>query len=156
MPPIPSGPYRPRHVRFVELWEVDGWRVKIYMLTMDGGLPSPMLMHMAKTTAQSRLDLAADQDSHHHGLAVLTVHEGEDGDYVLVDWWSDNSILRHHNYGAPKGSSEMLRQWPGPGACIWEMAITQFERAAWIEHVLSPPDGPDLAGYLAAHLDGPV
>ena len=69
---------------------------------------SPTLLDSARRVAQRRLAMASQEDPRHHGLAVLTVHEGQDGDYVLVDWWSDNDILRHHNYGAPKGGEDAL------------------------------------------------
>ena len=151
----PLGPYRPRHVRFLELWEDSGWLVKVYALTRAGTPLPPGLLDTAKRIARTQLLRAMQDDPRHHGLAVLTIHEGQDGDYVLVDWWSDNDILRHHNYGGPKGAA-MAHQWPGPAACVWELAITGFERAAWIEHVLSPPGGPDLRAYLAAQLDGVV
>jgi len=76
---------------------------------------------------------------------------------VLIDWWSDNDILRHYNYGAPKGhGGQLAYHWPGPGACVWEMAITAFERQAWIDHVMQPPGQADLDAYLAAWLDGDV
>jgi hypothetical protein len=129
--------------------------VKVYALTRTGTHLPPALLDRGKRVAQRRLAIASRKDLRHHGLAVVTVHEGQVGDYVLVDWWSDNDILRHHNYGAPKGG-EMAHQWPGPGACVWELAIAGFERAAWIEHVLSPPDGPNLGRYLAARMDADV
>lgn len=129
--------------------------MKVYSLTRTGMPLTPRLLNAAKLIARTQLARAMLDDPRHHGLAILTVHEGQNGDYVLVDWWSDNDILRHHNYGGPKGA-ELAHQWPGPAACVWELAITGFERAAWIEYVLSPLGGPDLPAYFTAHLDGAV
>jgi hypothetical protein len=154
MPIAPAGPYRRRYVRFAELWDVDGWRVKIYSLTRTSTPLPPELLDSGKRIAEAQLALATRDDPCNHGVAILTVHEGQHGDYVLIDWWSDNDILRHHNYGAPKGG-EMAHQWPGPASCVWELAIIGFERAAWIEHVLSPV-GPDLASYLAVQMNADV
>ena len=36
-----------------------------------------------------------------------------------------------------------------PAGCVWELAVVDFERRAWIEDVLANPDGPDLERYLA-------
>ena len=43
-----------------------------------------------------------------------------------------------------------------PAGCVWELAIVDFERRAWIEDVLSNPDGPDLERYLGRRLDADV
>ena len=37
-----------------------------------------------------------------------------------------------------------------PTGCVWELAIVDFERRAWIEDVLANSPGPDLERYLAA------
>jgi hypothetical protein len=40
--------------------------------------------------------------------------------------------------------------------CIWELYVMSFERHAWIAHVLTNPDGPDLDAYLTSRLDADV
>lgn len=153
----PIGPYRRRRVSALGLWSFEDWRVKVYGLTLHGGAPPSALVDQGREIARERLSRASREDLCRHGLAVLIVHEGENGDYVLVEWWSDNDILRHHNYGAPKGhGGRFVHQWPDPAACIWELAVVEFERAAWIRHVLEPAGGPDVAAYLDARLDALV
>jgi hypothetical protein len=40
--------------------------------------------------------------------------------------------------------------------CVWELAVLEHERAAWVRHMLTPAE-PDLAAYLADRpADGPV
>jgi len=36
---------------------------------------------------------------------------------------------------------------------IWELAVTDFERRAWIENVLVSPTGPNLDAYLEAQFE---
>jgi hypothetical protein len=36
------------------------------------------------------------------------------------------------------------KPWIG---CVWELAVLEHERAAWVRHILSPAT-PDLDGYL--------
>ena len=43
-----------------------------------------------------------------------------------------------------------------PTGCVWELAIVDFERRAWIEDVLLNPPGPDLERYLERRLDEDV
>lgn len=38
----------------------------------------------------------------------------------------------------------------------WEMHILNFERDAWVKHVLAREEGPDVEGYLAARLSTAV
>lgn len=95
---------------------------------------------------------------HHYGLAYLIVHEGETGDYVIIDWWSDQDIVQHHLYGTPKGHNGALQyRWPpGAGFCVWELAICWFERQAWVETILNKPERPDIEAYLLRRLNEDV
>jgi hypothetical protein len=46
-------------------------------------------------------------------------------------------------------------QWT-PAGCVYELAIVEFERRAWIEDVIGNPDGPDLDRYLSRRFEGLV
>jgi hypothetical protein len=46
-------------------------------------------------------------------------------------------------------------QWT-PAGCVYELAIVEFERRAWIEDVIGNPDGPNLDLYLARRFNGLV
>ena len=74
-----SGPYTPRSVRFLELWETAGWTVKVYDISARHDVPSPGLIQAAKTIAVGRLPPSAVTDEH-YGAAILIVHQGADGD----------------------------------------------------------------------------
>jgi hypothetical protein len=40
--------------------------------------------------------------------------------------------------------------------CVWELAVVEFERRAWLADVLARPEGPDLAAYLSRRFNGDV
>jgi hypothetical protein len=149
--------YTTRPVRFLELWEWQGWRMKVYGISAHGQYPPEALVQAAKEIARQRLPQPAVSDKH-YGVGYLVIHDGEHGDYVLVDWWSDQDIVQHHLYGALKGHAGKLEyHWPpGAGFCVWEIAVCWFEREAWVEMVLNNPQGPDLERYLARKLDTDV
>ncbi|QBD77011.1 isochorismatase [Ktedonosporobacter rubrisoli] len=149
--------YKPRPARFLELWEWQGWRVKIYGLAAQAEYPSAALVQAAKKIAERQLPLPAVAEDR-YGIAFMIVHEGTEGDYVLVDWWTAGGIVQHHLYGAMKGHNGQLEyHWPaGAGFCIWELAVCWFEREAWVEAVLSKPQEPDLAAYFMKRLNADV
>jgi hypothetical protein len=152
-----SEPYCPRSIGFLELWEVRGWRVKIYGIAKAGETPAPALVEAAKRIAAERLPEKA-LGPQHYGVAFIIIHEGANGDYVLVDWWSDQDIVQHHLYGAPKGhGGELEYGWPeGAGFCVWELAVCCFEREAWLDCVLKRPGDPDLEAYLSRRMNKDV
>lgn len=41
-------PYTPRPVRLLELWEWQGWRIKVYGISAQGEHPSEALVQAAK------------------------------------------------------------------------------------------------------------
>jgi len=150
-------PYCPRSVRFLELLEVRGWRIKIYGIARSGDIPSSELVALGRNLASERLPQSAVEPGH-YGVGFVIVHEGANGDYVLVDWWSDQDIVQHHLYGAPKGHRGKLDYgWPaGAGFCVWELAVCCFEREAWLDCALKRSGAPSLDAYLSRRMNKDV
>lgn len=141
--------YAKRRLSFLQLWEPPGWHIKVYGLSASGGAPRADLVGRATAVAARRL--AAGPRG--HGVGWLLIHEGEDGDYVLIDWWVGQDMIQHHLYGAPRGDDRLRYRWPaGVGFCVWELAVCWFEREAWVRHVLSR--AADMDAYLADRLEG--
>jgi hypothetical protein len=40
--------------------------------------------------------------------------------------------------------------------CVWELAVVDFERRAWLEDVLVNPGDPDLDRYLTRRFSAEV
>lgn len=149
-------PYRLRPVRPLELLRHEGWRLKCYGVSARGGSPSRALIDQAHAIARQSLPTPAST-SDRYGVGWLIIHDGAEGDYVLVDWWSHQDIVQHRVFGAPKGAGPLRAGWPqGAGFCVWELAVCWHERQAWIRHVLARSGQPDIDAYLADLLAGEV
>ncbi|HVL78056.1 MAG TPA: hypothetical protein VM346_02095 [Sphingomicrobium sp.] len=143
--------YSERPLSFLELWRPPGWTIKVYGLSAIGSAPRQELIDRAKRVAARRL--AAGPRG--HGVGWLLIHEGEDGDYVLIDWWVGQDMIQHHLYGAPRGKNRLRYRWPdGDAFCVWELPVCWFEREAWVRHVLSRGPGADMDAYLEERLEG--
>ncbi|MEM1178233.1 MAG: hypothetical protein AAGM22_07820 [Acidobacteriota bacterium] len=146
-----------RTTAFLELLEVDGWRLKLYGMGLHAqAMPDAELVDACRDLVIRALPTPAISEGR-HGVGFATIHAGEQGDYLILDWWMGRDILKHHLFGAPRPHGGQLRYgWPDNACCcIWEMAVLWFERNAWFKHVLDRGRG-DLEGYLAERLEGTV
>ncbi|MGW3898777.1 hypothetical protein ACWD6L_26665 [Micromonospora profundi] len=99
------------------------------------------------------------------GAGWVVLHRGADtGAYLLAYTWVwDNALeIRVAVAGQPAlecpdldpAHFVALRR-PAVG-CVWELAVLEHERAAWVRHMLAPAS-PDLTGYLNdTRAEGPV
>src|SRR5258708_38590867 len=87
--------YRQRSIRFLDLWEPDGWQLKVYGIAYTSEYPSLSLVEAAKKVVRSQLP---PTDQHNYGVGFLGVHEGRGTNFVFVDWWADENELHHHVY----------------------------------------------------------
>jgi hypothetical protein len=147
-----SGPYKPRRIRFIELWEADGWRIKVY------GIESPSYEHVMAAKAAARPVLPAPPVTDgRYGVGFLVVSEAAAHEVALLSWWEDEHDL-HHRTLVP-ATSHTFRMSPvkGPGfASVWDLRVVCFERQSWLYAVLGNPTGPDLQGYLLRQLNEDV
>ena len=148
-------PYTRRPVRFLELWEWQGWRMKVYGISAFSEFPPRHRIDEVKNIAKQRLPQPAITDTH-YGVGYIIVHEGLIGDFGFVNWWWSQDIVQHHIYGAKKGEPLAYRYPEGAGFCVWELAVCWFEREAWVREVLMKPQPTDFAGYLAARMHADV
>lgn len=47
--------YKARPIRFVELWEVSGWKLKVYEIAFQRQRPRPELVRAAKEVVRQRV-----------------------------------------------------------------------------------------------------
>jgi hypothetical protein len=127
--------------------ETAGHLVKAYALEAPGRTVTEQDTEAALRMAADHLASGRQRGS--LGLAVLIVHAGGDGDYVLVHTWIEGDMADLAIFTGPVGRPELLRPGRvGLAPCVWEAALLAHEREAFSRHVLSGT-GP-LPGRLAA------
>lgn len=149
-------PYAPRPIRPLGLWEAAGWRLKQYGIARQGERPRPPLVAAAQATVEKTLPRFAEIRL--YGVGFVGIHDGRGANVVFLSVWADENELRHLVFVSPHERPEQLVEATGSGfiACVWDMAVLCFERAAWVETVLANPAGPDIGAYLGRWLDAQV
>lgn len=150
-----SGPHRPRPIRFLGLHtEVAGWRVKLYGIAAEGEFPRRDLVDAIVAALGPSLPSGGDGT---HGVGFAIAHDAADRCFALIDWFAGENEIHQRMLSAPRRQPSELTVHPGSAiGCVWELAVVDFERRAWLEHVLADPHGPNLDAYLGVHLEGEV
>jgi hypothetical protein len=149
-------PYEPRHVRFRKRLTVAGWTLKLYGVSVREEAISDDL-------AASAVDVAATVlpqpplTGGRYGVGFVIAHESVSTSYVLVCWWDERNEVHQRIFSAPASHpSELAPHDSSAIGCVWELSVTDFERRAWIEHVLEPGGTPDVTTYLRQELNTDV
>lgn len=147
--------YQRLPIRFLELWQEAGWRLKVYTIAIPGNPISPELVQAAKQVAQRWLRQPAAPNQRSHEVGFIGIHEGRGANFVFVDWWADESELHHHLYMSPVDRPSELQYVTPTGlvASVWDLRIMCFERQVWIDTVLANPTGADIDAYVNRRLN---
>jgi hypothetical protein len=150
-------PYQTRRVQFLDLWPVDGWRIKVYGISHSGPQPRSELVAAARGIAAQHLRSLPANLGHYH-LGFLGVHDGRTSNFVFLDFWADENELHHHVFVSPTAHPDQFTYVTPTGlsACVWDLRLQAFEREAWVTHVLQRSDSPDFDGYVKATLNADV
>jgi hypothetical protein len=151
----PFEPYVRRPVRPLEVWEIDGWKVKAYSIAFRSERARTELVDAMRRLVSGRLPRPAVSAAH-HGTAFACAHDGETGEFVFLCWWENENELAHVVWGGARGDGLRERGTHQTRSCVWEAAVICHERAAWVRHVLANPAGADLGAYLADVLSDDV
>lgn len=146
-----SGRYKPRFIRSLQIFEVNGWYLKGYQVTLDAHTIAAEVVGAATDVAMHEVAVVPQEEL---GAGFLIIHEGVDGFWLLIDLWHGD-ILHQHTFQSPFDDPTAFSHVAtgGPIACTWELEIHTHESRAFIEHVLDPVPGPNLPRYLADVLD---
>ena len=141
-------PYKPRHVRFIRREDVEGWQLKLYGIAPNGEEPRPEFVEATRDLAATVLPQPPEGDDH-YGVGFAIAHDARFVGIALVYWWKSENELHQRIYVSPKEDPTAWTHVENqPAGCVWELEVVNFERLAWLEDVLSNPDGPDLDAYL--------
>jgi hypothetical protein len=149
--PGPSlrAPYQPRSVGFLRRAELGDWVVKLYGIAPQGRPVRETVATAALHAAQRTLPSPAVSDDR-YGVGFVIAHDAPRLAYALVCWWAEQNEVHQRVFSAPADRPEELSPHPTHAVgCVWELSVTDFERRAWIKHILANPNGPDIDGYLA-------
>ena len=149
--------YHARTVRPLDVTTLAGHTVKAYAIEAPGRTVTAADAEAARRIAADHLASACRRGS--LGLAVLLVHLGGDGDYVLVHTWIEGYMSDLAVFTGPAGDPGALRPGrTGLAPCVWEAAVLAHERDAFSRHVLDG-DGTledRLAAWRGDVLEGEV
>jgi hypothetical protein len=148
-----SEAYRARPVRFRELREAGGWRVKIYSIVYGSApLDWPVYEEVLPRALASLPQPAIAPGRPGVGFAIA--HQGRGVHYLVLNWWANENEYFNRVFVREFGEGTSWRLAAGDeAACVWDLEIVWFERQAYVQSVLARPDAPDLDGYLARRLD---
>jgi hypothetical protein len=148
-----DGPYQTRPIRFLGIWEIDAWRMKVYGIAYEKHAPQPQLVDAAQQIARQRL-AQCENDMQYYGVGFIGIHEGKTGNFVFISRWANENELCHHVYtSSSEQPAELVDTTPtGLIACTWDLRVMCFERDAWVNAILKAYPQPDIEGYLATIL----
>lgn len=142
-------PYAPRPVSALPPIERGGWRVKAYAITY-GSAP------LQRAVYDRGLDIALDAlprpavTPARPGVGFVIFHQGRGVHYLVLSWWDNENEYFNRVFVRPIEGDQPWRPASGSeSACVWDLEIIWHERNAYVRHVLSPPTGTDIDGYLA-------
>jgi hypothetical protein len=142
--------HQTRAIRFIAVQDVGEWRIKLYGIAADGDRPRRELVEATIAALPGALPYGG-------GVGFAIAHDSGPLCYVLIDWWAEENEVHQRLLSATPADLPALRPHPTLAiGCVWELAVTDFERRAWLEHVLAREGGPDLDAYLAATFNGDV
>src|SRR5262245_21036373 len=130
-----ESPYKPRHIRFVRREEVAGWQLKLYSIAVNGQEARPEFVEATCDLGATVLPQPPVADDR-YGIAFATAHDARSVGIALVYWWQSENELHQRIYVSPKDDpSAWTPVAHQPTGCVWELAIVDFERRAWIVDV---------------------
>ncbi|MFI0352274.1 hypothetical protein [Actinomadura sp. 9N407] len=149
-------PHRPRTISFQGVEAIAGWTVKLYGISAQAAAPRAVLMSTTLRLAASALP-SPPRTGDRYGIGFAIAHDAADLCFALVHWWSGENEIHQRLFSAPVDRPDEMAPHPSPAiGCVWELAVTDHERRAWLRHVLANPEGPDLAAYLGDHFEGRI
>lgn len=140
--------YAPRLAEFVSDERFGSWRCKLY------GLADPAKGVRGELLDATRELAGRSLPDDGYGASFAIAHDAA-YPIALVYWWQGVNELHQRSFiGASIEGLEAV-EWT-PAGCVYELAIIEFERRAWIDDVIGNPEGPDVERYLGRRFGGLV
>jgi hypothetical protein len=140
--------YTPRLAQFISDEEIGDWRLKLY------GLADPEKGVRRELLEATRERAVSSLPEKGYGAGFAIAHDAA-YPIALVYWWQGINELHQRSFvGESVHALEPVQLTPA--GCVYELAIVEFERRAWIDDVIGNPVGPDVERYLSRRFGGMV
>ena len=121
--------YEPRSISFLTR---EG-RVKHYGISRHDRVPRPALVEATREAARETIPAGA--------LGFTIAHDAATAGLGLVYWWANENEIHSRLFASPFDEPGRLEPIDGTAmACVWELEVIDFERKAWLDHVLKAGD----------------
>lgn len=138
----------PRAIRAAGIVSHDDWRLKRYDITLDASPVSESDYSGGVALALSVLPRPA-ASANRPGVGFLIRHSGRTVQYVVLAWWDNQNELLNRVYVRDLAAGTPWREAAGGYSfCVWDLEVLWHERCAFVRHVLSPTESPNLPAYL--------
>lgn len=140
--------YRNRLCQCVGVHDTAAGKVKLYALSAPGRVVDEALLDAALDTA---IEMLSQRRANERLPSFVIAHFGIDANWINVCWWDRTDAL-HHAYFTV--ADRRVAAAPSMVACVWELQVIEFERAAWVAANLDESFDPDryLEAQLAAYV----
>ncbi len=147
-------PYDVRPIKFIELVNSNGWRIKVYEISANSNPHTEEAMSEGMNTVLSNLPQPAITEQR-YGVGFLVIHHGTMRNWYLLDWWEKGDIIHQKLFSSPLDEPGSISAEPDKSliACVHEFRVIAFESEAWIQSVLCRDDKPSFENYLRVRLD---
>ncbi|MFB5663703.1 hypothetical protein [Alteribacillus sp. HJP-4] len=147
--------YKKRPIRCLEIWEYDKWKMKLYSISCNKEKISKIVVDTTKRITEQDI-LESKNNSYKLGFSIA--HQAREAVFILVNWWIKDNMLRSHIYRSPLHSPEKIINVTSTGEsmCIWEIYVLNFERNAWVKHVLQNQSKESISNYLHCQLNDEI
>ncbi len=137
------------------MWTKGPWALKAYGIHhREPNDNEPLMDGQVLEAARGQVDLLvskADNEGNHYHTGFAVLHQGLEGNWLLLQLWAHNDIccqiLMHATAKTPTKFELVTRPFM---ACVWELVVIEFERQAWIDAVLA--GAADRQSYLDRRL----
>ncbi|MBU2649761.1 MAG: hypothetical protein KKA81_02395 [Bacteroidetes bacterium] len=142
--------YKPRRIEFKEVFEINDWKIKIYMITKLVEFNHPEFYKNVKAEIPKWLKMENSFNSENDKIGFLIIHSGTEGIFSVINWWVGINMLNTHIFLTRIEQLDKFEKISGDGLapCIWELEVINHERISWISNILKQEPMIDYQDYL--------
>jgi hypothetical protein len=130
-----------RSIRYIRNEDLGDWQIKVYGIGTHAPDARPEFVDATVEAARGAFPDGG-------GTGFVIAHDARGAGLSLVYWWANDNEIHLRTFVSPLDDPAALEPFSSTGmACVWELEIIDFERRAFLEHVLK---GGDIDAYLTA------